>query len=77
MGFQSNVSYISSIKVAYSDDGVNWTWYQNGAILPAIVSINNNVNIDLIPFDALVIRVYAETWYSHICKRIEAYCSEI
>lgn len=70
-------SFISSIKVAYSDDGVNWIWYQNGTILPAIVNFGIDAYIDLVPFDALIIRVYAETYYAHICTRIEVYCSEI
>lgn len=74
---QSTTVFISSFRIAYSDNGYKWNWYLNGSVISGMSSTKSEVILDLTSFDALVVRIYAESWTTGICTRIEAYCSEI
>lgn len=70
-------AFISSFKVAYSDDGYSWIWYKSGTAISGLSQYTRDQFIHFTPFDALVIRIYSETWTNYISTKIEAYCFEI
>ncbi|KAM9183218.1 lactadherin isoform 1-T1 [Dugong dugon] len=71
------IQYVAAYKVAYSDDGVNWTEYkERGAVDSRIFrgnSDNNShkKNMFETPFKARFIRVLPVAWHNRITLRVE------
>ena len=77
MGDSNNDQWMSSYYITYSDDGIIWTEYKNKQIFTANNDRVTKVEYVLDQFVATMIRIHPVTFYSVICVRLEAYCSEI
>ena len=65
--------WVTSIKVAYSMDGVNETYVDEGRVFPACRDRVGKINISFnLPVYARFIKIYPQTWNNHISLRFEA-----
>ena len=65
--------WIKSYKLAYSNDGTNWTDYNNGQILTGNNDKTSVVKNTLDEFEARYVRFKPQTWNTHISARFEIY----
>ncbi|XP_006885237.1 PREDICTED: lactadherin [Elephantulus edwardii] len=71
------VQYVAAFKVAYSNDGKNWTEYRERGSTESKIfhgNFDNNShkkNIFETPFEARYVRVLPVSWHNHITLRLE------
>jgi len=74
---KNNAQWVTSYKLDYSGDGVNWVTYaQNGAVhvFKGNSDKTSEVRHNLLqPFNARFLRFCPVTWNEHITMRVEAY----
>ncbi|XP_006970096.1 lactadherin isoform X2 [Peromyscus maniculatus bairdii] len=70
-----NFQYVASYKVAYSNDGVQWTVYEEQGISKVFQGNSDNnthkKNIFETPFRARYVRVLPVSWHNRITLRLE------
>ncbi|XP_047394769.1 lactadherin isoform X5 [Sciurus carolinensis] len=72
-----HIQYVAAYKVAYSNDGVNWTEYkEHGAVDSKIFpgNLDNNShkkNVFETPFFARYVRILPVAWHNRITLRLE------
>ncbi|MBW02662.1 Lactadherin, partial [Eschrichtius robustus] len=72
-----HIQYVAAYKVAYGDDGVNWTEYRDqGAVESKIFpgNMDNNShkkNMFEVPFLARFVRILPVAWHNRITLRVE------
>ena len=69
--------WISSFKIKYSLDGLNWVNYKNSQIFPGNTNSIDPVELIFEPFIARSVRIYPITWSSSIGGHFEFYISQV
>ena len=66
-------AWVGSIKVAYSLNGVSWDYVEDGKVFPANSDRYTKVHINFAePIYARAIRIYPQTYKTHIALRFDA-----
>ena len=68
-----NNQWVKSYKIRYSNDGVNWVWYNSGEILQGNTDHDSSVRHKLIPFQATAVRIYPVAFNEAMSMRFEVY----
>nr|XP_045001328.1 lactadherin isoform X2 [Jaculus jaculus] len=70
-----HIQYVASYKVAYSNDGVKWTEYEEQGSSKVFIGNSDNYshkkNVFETPFVARYVRVLPVTWHNRITLRLE------
>ena len=64
---------MTQYKIAYTTNGVDWTWYGNGKVMAGNTDTDTSVRHNLVPFEATALRVYPTAYKTHISMRLEVY----
>ena len=70
------LQYVKAFKIKYSLDGKNWHWYNNGEILKGNTDPETPVIHNVIPFQAVSVRLYHVEHNASVCIRFEVYYSD-
>ena len=68
--------WITSYRIMYTIDGLNWIMYNNGDILRGNSDKSTIVEYRLSPFLARSVRINVVTWNEHISTRAELFISD-
>jgi hypothetical protein len=65
--------WVTSYKVQYSDDGVNWQYVDNGEIFTGNTDRNTlQTSLFSTPVVARTLRIVPQTWYGYLSLRFDA-----
>ena len=71
------IDRVLTVRVSYTSDGLNWVDYKNRMAFGVGVDLTTMHAVEFEPFVALAIKVYAVTWKTRVCMRLEAFVSRI